>query len=121
MKKRAMIVGALLALVCGAEARAADFVTAPLLVRQNELVTCQGLNIGSASKVMDITVDLIDGASGSIFGPATCPTLQGGTCILAAVNATGVDRLIYCRVSPGKKRSVRATIQINGGAGATAQ
>ena len=119
MKKRAMLVGGLLALVCGAEVRAADLVTAPVLVRQNELVTCQALNVGP--KAMSLSVDLIDSATGSIFGPVNCPTFEGGTCGLASVSGAAPDRLIYCRVSAGKKRGVRATIQVNGGASAVAQ
>ena len=118
MKKTLMMVGSLMALVCGAEARAADFWTAPVLVHANESVTCQAVNIGATT--LDITVDLIDPAVGSVFGPANC-TQQGpgGGCFL--VLATGYDRWVYCHVTPGKKRNVRATLQVSTGASAVAQ
>ena len=119
MKKSLLMVGGLVGLLWGGDVRAADFFTAPVLVRQNELVTCQALNIGKNSA--DLTVELIDTAVGSIFGPATCPTLTGGTCGLASVSGSADDRLVYCRVAPGKKKNVRAAIQVNGGGAAPAQ
>jgi len=50
--------------------RAADFFTAPVLVRQNELVTCQAMNIGITT--LDVMVDLIEAGKGNVFGPANC-------------------------------------------------
>lgn len=120
MKKSAMLAGVLMALVGGAEVRAADLYTAPILVHQNELVTCQALSVGT--KPTDLTVDMIDAAAGSVFGPATCgPVLKGGSCLLASVSGGPDDRLIYCRVSGATKRTVRGAIQVNGGASAVAQ
>lgn len=109
---------ALLTLASAGTARAADMVTAPLLVHANDLVTCQVINVGKTAA--DLKVDLIDPATGSVFGPAVCAgTGTGGTCVLAL--AASQDRLIYCRVAPNKKRNVRAALQVNGGAAAIAQ
>jgi hypothetical protein len=43
----------------------------------------------------------------------------GGACILAYGPSS--DRIVYCRVSPAKKKNVRAALQVNGGAAAVAQ
>ena len=118
MKKSLLVVTSLLSLAWAGNVRAADLVTAPLLAHAGDLVTCQAVNL--ANTTMDLKVDLIDTAGGSVFGPAVCAgTPTGGTCILAL--GAGSDRLIYCRVSPAKKKSVRATLQIGGGAAAAAQ
>ena len=119
MKKSISMLGALVVFAWGGSARAADFITAPLLVRPGELITCQALNVGD--KTMDLTVDLIAVGTGSIFGPATCPTGSGASCGLAFIPGAPNDQLVYCRVSPGKKKNVRAVLQVNGGASAVAQ
>jgi hypothetical protein len=119
MKKIALMVGSLAALVCG-EVRAADFFTAPVLVRQNELVTCQAMNVGITT--LDVMVDLIEAGKGSVFGPANCVgTVTGGGCVLASASAAPEDRWIYCHVTPGKKKNIRAIIQVSGGAAVAAQ
>ena len=118
MKKSLSMLGALVVLAWGGSVRAADFVTAPLLVHAGEQITCQALNVGS--KTMDLKVDLFAVGYGSIFGTATCPEGSGGACVLNFVNGAN-DVLVYCRVSPGKKKDVRAVLQVNGGASAIAQ
>lgn len=118
MKKSILLAASLLTLASTGSARAADFITAPLLVHQNDLITCQAINVGNTA--VDLKVDLIDPATGSVFGPAVCAgTGTGGTCVLALGAAS--DRLIYCRVSPAKKKNIRAALQVNGGAAAVAQ
>jgi hypothetical protein len=118
MKKSMLMVATLLTFATAGSARAADLITAPLLAHQNDLVTCQVINVGKTA--VDLKVDLIDPATGSIFGPAVCAgTGTGGTCVLAL--GVGADRLVYCRVSPAQKKNVRAALQINGGAAAVAQ
>jgi hypothetical protein len=119
MKKSISMLGALVVLAWGGSAGAADFITAPLLVHPGELITCQATNVGS--KTTDLKVDLIAVGFGSIFGPATCPTGSGGACLQAYVPGAPNDQLVYCRVSPGKKKDVRAVLQVNGGASAVAQ
>ena len=117
-KKSILVAAALLTFATAGRAHAADFITAPLLVHQNDLVTCQAINVGNT--VADLKVDLIDTATGSVFGPAVCAgTGTGGACILAW--GAPADRIVYCRVSPGKKKNIRAALQINGGAAAVAQ
>ena len=118
MKKSISMLGALVVFAWGGSARAADFITAPLVVHPGEQITCQALNIGS--KTMDLKVDMFAVGYGSIFGPSTCPVGAGGACGLVFVNGAN-DVLVYCRVSPGKKKDVRAVLQVNGGASATAQ
>ena len=117
-KKSILVAATLLTLAATGSARAADFITAPLLVHQNDLVTCQAVNVGNTAA--DLKVDLIDTAAGSVFGPGVCAnTGTGGACVLALVASS--DRIIYCRVSPAKKKNIRATLQISGGAAAVAQ
>src|SRR5262245_48651323 len=101
MKKRISMLGALVVLAWGGSVRAADFITAPLLVHAGEQATCQALNIGS--KTMDLKVDMFAVGYGSIFGPATCPVGASGACALNFINGAN-DVLVYCRVSPGKKK-----------------
>ncbi|MBY0276396.1 hypothetical protein K2Z84_13705 [Candidatus Binatia bacterium] len=117
-KKSILLAATLVTLAAPRGARAADLVTAPLLVHQNDLITCQAVNVGNTA--VDLKVDLIDVAAGSVFGPAVCAsTGTGGACLLELGAAS--DRLIYCRVSPAKKKNIRAILQVNGGAAAAAQ
>lgn len=118
MKKSILLAASLLAIAWAGSACAADLVTPPLLVHAGDLVTCQIINVGKTAA--DLKVDLIDPAVGSVFGPAVCAgTGTGGTCTLAL--GVGSDRLIYCRVAPGKKKNVRAVLQVNGGAAVVPQ
>lgn len=100
---------------------AADLVTAPILVRQNELVSCQVVNVGT--KPVDLSAELFDTVVGSIFGPGGgCPASgQNSFCIQTSVSGAPEDRWVFCRVKPGKKKAVRGSITSSGGASAPAQ
>jgi hypothetical protein len=115
------LVAPIAAMAFAAQAQAAaDLVTAPVLVRQNEVVSCQVVNAGT--KAVDLSVELFDTVVGSIFGPGVCAgSGQNGLCIQSSVSGAAEDRWVFCRVQPGKKKAVRGAITTSGGASASAQ
>jgi hypothetical protein len=121
MSKGIWLAAPLAALAFAAQAQAAaDLVTAPVLVRQNEVVACSVVNAGS--KPVDLSVELFDTVVGSIFGPGLCNGAgTNGMCIQSSVSGAAEDRVVFCRVKPGKKKAVRGAITTSGGASATAQ
>lgn len=121
MRRTLFLAAPLAALLGSAQVQAAaDLFTAPILVRQNELVSCQALNAGT--KAVDLEVELFDTVVGSIFGPGPCAGAgSGGMCIQSSVSGAAEDRWVYCRVSPGKKKVIRGSITSSGGASSQAQ
>jgi hypothetical protein len=121
MRRHLFLIGALAAVLGSGSAQAASaFFTAPILVRQNELVSCQVVNVGT--KAVDLSVELFDTVVGSIFGPGPCPASgSGGICIQSSQSGAAEDRWVYCRVEPGKKKAVRGAITSSSGASAVAQ
>jgi hypothetical protein len=99
---------------------AKDLVTAPVLVRQNELVSCAVVNVGS--KPVDVSVELIDTVVGSIFGPGPCNAVgTNGVCVQSSASGAAEDRWVLCRITPGKKKSLRGAVTVSSGASAGAQ
>jgi hypothetical protein len=103
------VLSSVLALAISTGASAADLFTSSLLVEPGQVVNCSAVN--NATAAQNITVELFDRGGSSIFGPQNCTFVKPrGICRQLATIPTGSDEVVMCRITVGRKSTVRGLI-----------